>query len=331
MRDFLRLIRFPNLIIIAFTMYGVRYGIMEPIWQHAISEMLNRGFLVSGLSLHMSSFDFALLNFSIIIIAAAGYIINDYFDTKIDRINKPEFVIVGRVIKRRVAMILHMSLSFIGLLIGVYLSLKVGNWKLSSIHLFSIIALWFYSTHLKKQVLSGNILISLLVALVPITAGLFEFASGSMINLQILNKYVDGMGSALLSKGAFLVIGYAVFAFLSNLVREIIKDIEDIEGDQADGAQTLPIVLGETQAKFICISITVFLMILIGVIEKMLWTLEVPGLFWYLLLAVQIPIIMIIVWVARANQKQHYTFASTLCKLLIVSGIISMFVFRATF
>jgi 4-hydroxybenzoate polyprenyltransferase len=152
-----------------------------------------------------------------------------------------------------------------------------------------------------------------------------------MINLQILNKYVDGMGSALLSKGAFLVIGYAVFAFLSNLVREIIKDIEDIEGDQTDGAQTLPIVLGETQAKFICISIAVFLMILIGVIEKMLWTLEVSGLFWYLLLAVQIPIIMIIVWVARANQKQHYTFASTLCKLLIVSGIISMFVFRATF
>ena len=63
MIDFLRLIRFPNLIIIALTMYGVRYGIMEPIWQHAISEMLNRGFLVSGLSLHMSSFDFALLNF----------------------------------------------------------------------------------------------------------------------------------------------------------------------------------------------------------------------------------------------------------------------------
>jgi 4-hydroxybenzoate polyprenyltransferase len=312
-------------------MYGVRYGIMEPIWQHAISEMLNRGFLVSGLSLHMSSFDFALLNFSIIIIAAAGYIINDYFDTKIDRINKPEFVIVGRVIKRRVAMILHMILSFIGLLIGVYLSLKVGNWKLSSIHLFSIIALWFYSTHLKKQLLSGNILISLLVALVPITAGLFEFASGSMINLQILNEYVDGMGTALLSKGAFLVIGYAVFAFLSNLIREIIKDIEDMEGDQADGANTLPIVLGETQAKFICISIAVFLMILIGVIEKMLWTLEVSGLFWYLLVAVQFPLILIIIRVSTANQKQHYSYASTLCKLLIVLGIISMFVFRTTF
>lgn len=331
MLDFLRLIRFPNLIIIAFTMYGVRYGIMEPIWQHAISEMLNRGFLVSGLSLHMSSFDFALLNFSIISIAAAGYIINDYFDTKIDRINKPEYVIVGRIVKRRVAMILHISLSFIGLLIGVYLSLKVGNWKLSSIHLFSIIALWFYSTHLKKQLLSGNILISLLVALVPITAGLFEFASGSMVNLQILNKYVDGMGSALLSKGSFLVIGYAVFAFLSNLIREIIKDIEDMEGDQADGAQTLPIVLGETQAKFICISIAVFLIILIGVIEKLLWTSDFSGLFWYLLVAVIIPLILIIIWVSRANQKQHYTFASTLCKLLIVSGIISMFVFRFTF
>jgi 4-hydroxybenzoate polyprenyltransferase len=139
------------------------------------------------------------------------------------------------------------------------------------------------------------------------------------------------MGSALLSKGAFLVIGYAVFAFLSNLIREIIKDIEDLEGDQADGAQTLPIVLGETQAKFICISIAVFLMILIGVIEKLLWTSDFSGLFWYLLVAVIIPLILIIISIARANQKQHYTFASTLCKLLIVSGIISMFVFRFTF
>ena len=330
MRNFLRLIRFPNLIIIALTLYGVRYGLMEPIYQHAISEMLLRGFMVSGLTLHMSSFDFGLLNFSIISIAAAGYIINDYFDTKIDRINKPEMVIVGRIVKRRVAMILHISLNIIGLLIGIYLSLKVGNWKLSSIHLFSIIALWFYSTHLKKQFLSGNLLISLLVALVPITAALFEFASGSIINLQILNKYVEGMGSALLNKGSFLVVGYAAFAFLSNLVREIVKDIEDLEGDQADGAQTIPIVLGETQAKFICISIAVFIMILLFFIEKMLWNSNLFGMFWYLIAAIHIPLITLVIIIARANEKRHYTLASVLCKILIVTGVLSMFVFRFT-
>ena len=104
-----------------------------------------------------------------------------------------------------------------------------------------------------------------------------------------------------------------------------------MEGDQADGAQTLPIVLGETQAKFICISIAVFLIILIGVIEKLLWYSDFSGLFWYLIVAVIIPLILIIIMVARANQKQHYSFASTVCKLLIITGIISMFVFRFTF
>lgn len=330
MLDFFRLIRFPNLIIIALTLYGVRYGLMEPIYQHAISEMLLSGFLVSGLSLHMSSFDFGLLNFSIISIAAAGYIINDYFDTKIDRINKPELVIVGRIVKRRVAMVMHISLSIIGLFIGIYLSLKVGNWKLSSIHFFSIVALWFYSTHLKKQFLSGNLLISLLAALVPITAALFEFASGSIVNLQILNKNLEGMGTSLLSKGTFLVFAYAAFAFLSNLVREIVKDIEDLEGDQADGAQTVPIVLGETQAKFICMSIAVFILILLFFIEKILWNTSLSWMFWYLIAAVFLPLLSLVFTIFRANQKKHYTIASTLCKFLIVAGVLSMFVFRFT-
>ena len=97
MTDFLRLIRLPNLIIIALTLCGVRYGLMEPVWRHAIGDMLQQGYMVQGLTLHMSLNDFILLICSIVLIAAAGYIINDYFDTRIDRINKPEQVIVGRV------------------------------------------------------------------------------------------------------------------------------------------------------------------------------------------------------------------------------------------
>jgi len=279
----------------------------------------------------MSLNDFILLICSIVLIAAAGYIINDYFDTRIDRINKPEQVIVGRVIKRRVAMALHLSLSSLGLLIGIYLSFKVGNWKLSFIHLFSIIALWFYSTHLKKQLLSGNLLISLLAALVPITAGLYEFASGSIINLNILNAYVDGMGNSLLRKGAFLVIGYSAFAFLSNLIREIVKDIEDMDGDQADGAQTLPLAVGETQAKFISISVVVFTIILLAFIQKQLWLNGFASMFWYILFAVQIPFLVLIIQIWRALQKRDYTLASRVCKLVIVTGVLSMFVFRFTY
>ncbi len=331
MLDFLRLIRLPNLIIIALTLCGVRYGLMEPVWHHAIGDMLRLGYSVQGLGLHMQGIDFGLLVISILFIAAAGYIINDYFDTRIDRINKPDQVIVGRVIKRRVAMILHLTLSSIGLLLGIYLALKVGNWKLSAIHLFSIVALWFYSTHLKKQLLSGNLLISLLAALVPVTAGLFEFASGSIINLNILNSYVEGMGNSLLRKGAFLVIGYSAFAFLSNLIREIVKDIEDTEGDEADGARTIPIVLGEEQARFIAISVVLFTMILLGFIQKQLWLGAYKGMFWYILIAVQVPFTVLIIRLWRALQKSDYSKASILCKLLIVTGVLSMFVFRFTY
>ena len=331
MIGFLRLIRLPNLIIIALTLCGVRYGLMEPVWHHAVGEMLRHGYAINGLELHMGVLDFILLIISIVCIAAAGYIINDYFDTKIDRINKPDNVIVGRSIKRRMAMALHLTLSGIGLLLGIYLAFKVGNWKLSAIHLFSIVALWFYSTHLKKQLLAGNLIISLLAALVPITAGLYEFASGSLINLNILNSYVDGMGSSLLRKGAFLVIGYAAFAFLSNLVREIVKDIEDMEGDSADGAQTLPIVLGETQARFVSISVIVFTMILLGLVEKILWMNGFTAMFWYILLAVQIPFATLLVLIWRAIQKNDYSRASRICKLLIVAGVLSMFVFRFTY
>jgi 4-hydroxybenzoate polyprenyltransferase len=331
MTDFLRLIRLPNLIIIALTLCGVRYGLMEPVWRHAIGDMLQQGYMVQGLTLHMSLNDFILLICSIVLIAAAGYIINDYFDTRIDRINKPEQVIVGRVIKRRVAMVLHLSLSSLGLLIGIYLSFKVGNWKLSFIHLFSIIALWFYSTHLKKQLLSGNLLISVLAALVPITAGLYEFASGSIINLNILNAYVEGMGNSLLRKGAFLVIGYSAFAFLSNLIREIVKDIEDMDGDQADGAQTLPLAVGETQAKFISISVVIFTIILLAFIQKQLWLNGFTSMFWYILFAVQIPFLVLIFQIWRALQKHDYTLASRVCKLVIVTGVLSMFVFRFTY
>ena len=331
MTGLFRLIRLPNLLIIALTLYGVRYGLLEPVWRHTIGDMLYHGFMVRGLGLHMSNLDFGLLVFSILCISAAGYIINDYFDTRIDRINKPDQVIVGRIIKRRVAMVMHLTLSSIGLLLGIYLSLKVGNWKLSGIHLFSIIALWFYSTHLKKQMLAGNLLISLLAALVPITAGLYEFSSGSIINLNILNEYVPGMGNSLLRKGAFLVIGYAAFAFLSNLAREIIKDIEDMEGDSADGARTLPLVLGETQARFVAISVIVFTMILLGLIQKYLWLGDYQSMFWYILAAVQLPFLVLLVQTWMAQEKKAYSRASLLCKVLIITGVVSMFVFRFTY
>jgi len=323
-----RLVRLPNLLIIAITMAGVRYGVFETLWQQAVNEMKLLGFQVDGLKLHMSGIHFLLLMIAIMCITAAGNIINDYFDTKTDRLNRPDKVVVGRVVKRRVAMAMHFSLNGIGLLIATYLCYEVHSWKLLGVFIFSVLGLWFYSTHLKKQLLSGNILISTLVALVPITVALFEFSNNAAYDLNLLNMHVPGFGNSLLRKGAFMIIGYAVFAFLSNLIREIVKDMEDIEGDLAIRARTLPIVLGEVRTKYFVLGIAVFTVILLAFVQQFLWTFQFQLMFWYLLIFVQIPLVYFIVKLWNAWQKDHYAFASLLCKIVIVGGVLSMFVYK---
>lgn len=323
-----RLVRLPNLIIIAITMLAVRYGLIETLWRKSIADFLEAGYLPQGFGLHMSGFHFTMLLISTLCIAAAGYIINDYFDTKTDRINKPEKVVVGRIISRRMAIILHTALSGIGLLLAAFLCYRMHNLKLLLFQLLSIGALWLYSANLKKQMLSGNILIALLAALVPIMTGVFEFASGSLLSLEIMNLSLEESGSSLLKAGAAMVLGYALFAFLSNLLRELVKDIEDMEGDLEDGCRTLPIVIGETQARFIAMAIAVFAFVMLGIILKYLWQFELNVMVIYLLVAVQLPIVLLILRLWSAQEKSHYTMASLLAKVIIVTGVLSMFVYR---
>jgi 4-hydroxybenzoate polyprenyltransferase len=328
MVDLLRLIRFPNLVIIVLTMTGVRYGIFQTLWQQAIQDMLASGFAVQGLQLHMSNFDFYLLVLSVLLIAAAGNIINDYFDTKTDRANRPDKLVVGRTIKRRVAMALHFVLNCIGLLIGFWLCYKVNSIKFFGIFIFSVLALWFYSTHFKRQMLSGNIVISILVALVPITVALFEFSNNILFDLNVLNMHVDGFGNSLLRQGAFVVLAYSIFAFFTNLIREIVKDMEDVEGDVLIGARTVPIVLGETYTKYFVLALALFTGILLGMVQQVLWNLEYRIMFWYLMVFVQLPLIIFIIQLWNAWQKKHYSRASLWSKLVITGGVLSMFVFR---
>ncbi len=331
MISFLRLIRFPNLIILALTMIGVRYGLLETLWMHGIRLLLDQGFMPSGMGLHMSDFAFIGLLISTLFIAAAGYIINDYFDTKADRVNKPEKVFVGRSISRRWALMLHIALSAVGLLLAIYIAWHCGNLKLSIIPLFSVMALWIYSAKLKKQLLAGNLVIAFLAALVPILTGLYEFNSGALLSLEIMNLNAPDTGSTLLKEATVVVMAYALFAFLTNLVREIVKDIEDMDGDEQLGARTLPIVLGETQARFIAMSLVLFSIIVLGIILQYLWIYNITGLFWYLIGAVELPWLLLLGLLWKAQEKKHYSYASLFCKIVIVTGLFSMFVFRWTF
>lgn len=315
--DLLRLIRFPNLVVIALTQYAIRFGIIYPFLAQA------------GLDLYLSEKLFAALVLATVLIAAAGYIINDYFDVKLDYLNKPKQLIVGKSIKRRQAMALHIFFNAIGLFLAAYVAYSISHPLLILFQLISAALLWFYSVSFKKQVIIGNLTISALTALVPFTAGYYEVAvmfdylpevTGTTENERLL----ENLASLLFSIKYLLywVIGYSVFAFLLTMVREIIKDMEDIEGDKAFDCKTLPIVFGIKTAKRTAIGITVLTIVLLAVLEY-IQLIGGDGIsFAYFMLLVSLPLMWIAYKIDKAEKKKHFFVISQAIKIVMLFGIL---------
>jgi 4-hydroxybenzoate polyprenyltransferase len=308
-RSILLLIRFPNLVIIAATQYAMRYLIMEPLLP---SEEFD---------LQFGDLQFFLLVLSTVFIAAAGYIINDYFDTRADLINKPARVVVGVEIGRRVAMILHAMLNIIGVAIGIYLGFYVNLPALSIVFLLATGLLWFYSTNYKRQFLVGNLSVAFLTGLVPLMVVLFE--------IPLLNvRYGQEM---LLHNASFNYIfawvgGFSFFAFLTTLIRELIKDAEDFEGDAAYGMRTVPIVLGSLWTRVIVVGLIFFaIFILLYLLLKYIMFSVVPPDYFsltYFIVLLLVPLLLLALQVITAKEKKHYHRASTLIKLIMLTGIL---------
>jgi 4-hydroxybenzoate polyprenyltransferase len=308
-RSILLLVRFPNLVIIAATQYAMRYLVMEPL-------LPSREF-----ELQFGDLQFFLLVLSTVFIAAAGYIINDYFDTKADMINKPAKVVVGLKISRRVAMILHAMLNIMGVGIGIYLGFYIGVPALSMVFLLATGLLWFYSTTYKRQFLVGNLSVSLLTGLVPFMVVLFE--------IPLLNRVYGP--EMLLHKVNFNYIlawvgGFSFFAFLTTLIRELIKDAEDFEGDSAYGMRTVPIVLGITWTRVI---VTVLIGVTAGTLlyllfKYIMFSVEPPDYYSlvYFIVLLLVPMVLLAIRVLSARVKKDYHRASTLIKLIMLSGIL---------
>lgn len=189
----------------------------------------------------MSGFDFFLSVLVVILLTAGGNIINDYFDVKVDLINKPERVVVGKTVKRRVAMVLHQSFNVAAMLISIYLCYRYKNWEALIIPVIISTLLWFYSPILKKKILIGNLVVALCVSAVPVWAGVFEIP-------RIIQHYKDIHHSPDILRQTLwtIILVYAVFAFLLSLSREAIKDLEDLEGDKEGQYRTMPIEKGKT-------------------------------------------------------------------------------------
>lgn len=273
LKFFFKLIRYGNLLLLFLTQFFVKICIIDK----GMPWMLG-----------MKDLRFMVLNFSTVLIAAAGYIINDYYDIKIDLVNKPRKLIVGKSVSRRKALIWHLSLTVIGVAAGFYNGYLIGG-----IHLFSAFMLWWYSNKLKRLPLTGNVVVAFLSGL-----------SIYIIAICYRNSYD-------------IILCYALFAFYISLIREIIKDIEDMKGDAAFGCATLPLVWGIRKTKrFIVATITLFMLTILFLLPQF------PALaIIYLSLLVLAPLCLVLIKLHKADTQKDFSQLSLYCKFLMCSGL----------
>ncbi len=302
-KAFCRLIRLQNLAIIVLTMYMVRYFIVTSL----LGDM--------GLSSSLTGFDFFLLVCATVCIAAGGYVINDYFDRKLDLINRPGQVVLGRIISRRAGMVWHMIFNIVGVCIGLFLSYKVHMLKTGIVFILISGLLWFYSTTYKRQVLIGNLVVSFMVAMVPLLILLFEFP---LLSREYRHSFQSNPESFYTL--SYWIIGYGVFAFIFTFIREIVKDIEDFEGDFAFASNTIPIVWGENVARAIVLIIALLTFLLLTV----LLALKMGNLVTILYVGVTIilPLLIFCYLFYRSKSKKEYHRSSFLLKIIMISGVL---------
>jgi 4-hydroxybenzoate polyprenyltransferase len=263
---------------------------------------------------HNSNFLFFLLVVSSVFIAGAGYIINDYFDVKIDAINKPEKVIVGKRIKRRWAIFFHLFLSVLGLGTSIYVAWK-SSWWLGLANLICIFLLWIYSVKYKKELAVGNFIIAALTAWVILSVYVFVIGISGESSVE---------WRPMLLKYAFL---YAGFAFITTIIREVIKDMEDTEGDRQFHSNTMPIAWGIPTTKvFTAVWIIVCIGLLFSIIGYAM-ALDQWGIIIYILLALIFPFFYLLYKLKQANGSKDYHALSTQVKIIMLLGILSMCIF----
>jgi 4-hydroxybenzoate polyprenyltransferase len=306
---FLRLTRWNNLIFIVCTQCLFYYFIILPSY----SEQTIPGFRNILTPLY-----FYLLCASSVLIAAAGYIINDYFDLNIDRVNKPEKLVVEKIIKRRWTIVWHWILSGLGIVIGAYISWKIQNIFIVLSHVGCALLLWFYSTTFKRKLLIGNIIVSLLTAWVVMVLYLCEFRQ---------TVFLDPLRHQVLSRIFKFAVLYSGFAFIISIVREVIKDIEDMEGDAAYRCRTMPILWGINASKIFAATWLIVLIASLLVIDFYVLQYRWWFIVLYCFLLIVLPLLFVLRDLYRATSNRDYHRLSNFIKVIMITGVLSMLFF----
>jgi 4-hydroxybenzoate polyprenyltransferase len=267
----LKLTRFWNLLIIGFAQYFTAWFLVDAV--------------------KVMDWQLLVLATSTVMIAAAGYVINDYYDVKIDLVNKPERVVIGKAITRRYAILFHSALSIMGVGLGLIL-----HWKIGLINFFSAFMLWLYSNNLKRQPFIGNVVVALLTG----------------VSIQIV--------AVLYQTPNPLIVIYATFAFFMTLVREIIKDMEDLKGDNTFGCKTLPIIWGLRKAKFMIYGILAVFAVTVLALNEIYTQLPL----YYFIVFLFTPLAWLLIRLIRADTVKDFSWLSSFCKVIMLLGIMSM-------
>lgn len=310
---FLKLVRLENLIMIVLTQILLRTFVIQKI----MSE--------TGAASELNNSLFYLVVLSTVLIAAAGYIINDYFDVKTDLINHPDTVVVDRVIKRRWAIMLHISFTFVGVVLGMYAALKIGYLRLAIFHFSAAFLLWIYSTHLKKRLLIGNMVVSLLTASVAFMPVVYEMGI-----MQKLHPDFIATHRLTILYSLKITLLFSLFAFITSMAREIIKDIEDYKGDKATGGLTMPIVWGIRASKlnaFFLLTITSMLLLFVvyNTIKAQHVILSINNI--YIIAGLILPLMAIALYVLKSSHSKQFKRASILLKFVMFLGLCYSFIF----
>jgi 4-hydroxybenzoate polyprenyltransferase len=310
-KPYLQLLRVGNLAFLAILLFVMEKWVATPLLQLAqFREQMPWWVLM-------------LLIISTIFIAAGGYVINDYFDVKIDRINRPEDLVVTRIISRDGAMHIFQVLTILGIAMGLAVAWWSRSWTMAMIYIVIPGLLWFYSASYKRQLLVGNIVVAFVSALVPL---LVAIANADYLR----HLYGESLAyTPIVGQLYVWLSGFSLFAFLMTFVREMVKDIEDIKGDREMECRTIPIVWGEMTTKIIS---SVILLITMALIGYLLWSVLPFPCEWstlstrYVLFGLLVPILCAIVLLWAAKTPLEYRRTQLIIKFAMFMGIMYSFV-----
>lgn len=293
---YLKLIRYQNLLMLAFMQLVFRYLLLKQ----------------SYVDLALTDFNYILLVIATVLIAAGGYVINNIMDQDTDEIAKPQKRVVGVSISETIAYNWYIGLTIVGVGIGFYLANVIYKPTFASMFILVATLLYMYATSFKQIPVLGNVVVALLLSTSIIIIGLFDILPAIDMDNQFRMKEAFG-----------ILTHYAIFAFIINLIREIVKDLEDMDGDYQSGINTLPIAIGIQKTKIIVGVLTLISIALLAYYVNANFF-ELDYVVYYAMVLIVGPLIYFGVKLLNAVTKKEFHHLSLILKIILFFGILSV-------